>query len=73
MIKKDLTFSHEGNPTYTDKLVNFEKLRLIARSVRGVTKLSSAPYEIGSMAEKVSDYYFHSFKLLVWRNDLKLR
>uniref|UniRef100_A0A1I7WWR4 Ras-GEF domain-containing protein n=1 Tax=Heterorhabditis bacteriophora TaxID=37862 RepID=A0A1I7WWR4_HETBA len=63
VIKKDLTFSHEGNPTYTDKLVNFEKLRLIAKSVRAVTKLSSAPYEISSMAERsggiISDALLH--------------
>ncbi|CAJ0569148.1 unnamed protein product, partial [Mesorhabditis spiculigera] len=52
VIKKDLTFLHEGNPTYTDKLVNFDKLRMIAREVRRVNKLSSAPYEIGSMAER---------------------
>lgn len=52
VIRKDLTFSHEGNPTYVEKLVNFEKLRLIARSIRAVTKLSSAPYEIAAMAER---------------------
>ncbi|VDP26119.1 unnamed protein product, partial [Heligmosomoides polygyrus] len=63
VIKKDLTFSHEGNPTYCDKLVNFEKLRLIAKSVRAVSKLSSAPYEISSMAERsggtISDALLH--------------
>ncbi|KJH48576.1 Ras association domain protein [Dictyocaulus viviparus] len=53
VIRKDLTFSHEGNPTYCGKLVNFEKLRIIAKSVRAVTKLSSAPYEISSMAERI--------------------
>ncbi|GMR48418.1 hypothetical protein PMAYCL1PPCAC_18613, partial [Pristionchus mayeri] len=52
VLKKDLTFMHEGNATYTEKLVNFEKLRLIARSIRAVGKLSSAPYEIGAMAER---------------------
>ncbi|VDO26692.1 unnamed protein product [Haemonchus placei] len=63
VIRKDLTFSHEGNPTYCDKLVNFEKLRLIAKSVRAVTKLSSAPYEISSMAARsgnlISDALLH--------------
>ncbi|CAB3406344.1 unnamed protein product [Caenorhabditis bovis] len=52
VIKKDLTFAHDGNPTYVEKLVNFEKLRLIAKSIRNVMKLSSAPYEIASMAER---------------------
>ncbi|KAK6031645.1 PDZ/DHR/GLGF domain protein [Ostertagia ostertagi] len=63
VIRKDLTFSHEGNPTYCDKLVNFEKLRLIAKSVRAVSKLSSAPYEISSMAARsgnlISDALLH--------------
>lgn len=45
---------HEGNSTYTEKLINFEKLRLIARAIRAVGKLSSAPYEIAAMAERVS-------------------
>ncbi|KHJ78231.1 RasGEF domain protein [Oesophagostomum dentatum] len=62
VIKKDLTFSHEGNPTYCEKLVNFEKLRLIAKSVRAVSKLSSAPYEISSMAERV---WFLSFCVML--------
>lgn len=53
VLKKDLTFSHEGNPTYCEKLVNFEKLRMIAKAVRCVTKLCSAPYEIGAMARQV--------------------
>jgi hypothetical protein len=53
VLKKDLTFSHEGNPTYCDKLINFEKLRMIARAIRAVSKLSSSPYEIGVMAEQV--------------------
>ncbi|KAF8372195.1 pxf-1 [Pristionchus pacificus] len=52
VLKKDLTFMHEGNSTYTEKLINFEKLRLIARAIRAVGKLSSAPYEIAAMAER---------------------
>lgn len=53
VLKKDLTFSHEGNPTYCGKLVNFEKLRMIARAIRSVTKLCSVPYEISVMAQQV--------------------
>ncbi|VDM94913.1 unnamed protein product [Thelazia callipaeda] len=52
VLKKDLTFSHEGNPTYCEKLINFEKLRMIAKAIRSVTKLCSAPYEIGVMAQQ---------------------
>lgn len=53
VLKKDLTFSHEGNPTYCEKLINFEKLRMIAKTIRSVTKLCSSPYEIGVMAQQV--------------------
>ncbi|MFH4975287.1 hypothetical protein AB6A40_001996 [Gnathostoma spinigerum] len=63
VLKKDLTFAHEGNPTYCDKLINFEKLRMIAKAIRAVTKLCSAPYEIGMMAQQsgggVSDALLH--------------
>ncbi len=44
VIKKDLTFIHEGNPTWRDGMVNFEKLRMIAKEIRTVAKLGSAPY-----------------------------
>ncbi|VDK71703.1 unnamed protein product, partial [Onchocerca ochengi] len=52
VLKKDLTFSHEGNPTYCEKLINFEKLRMIAKAIRSVTKLCNSPYEIGVMAQQ---------------------
>uniref|UniRef100_A0A0N5AB86 Rap guanine nucleotide exchange factor 2 n=1 Tax=Syphacia muris TaxID=451379 RepID=A0A0N5AB86_9BILA len=57
VLKKDLTFSHEGNPTYCDKLINFEKLRMIANAIRSVTKLCSAPYEIGAMAQQLEVHF----------------
>ena len=59
VLKKDLTFSHEGNPTYCDQLINFEKLRMIAKAIRSVTKLCSAPYEIGAMAQQVRKLSFN--------------
>ncbi|XP_064018783.1 rap guanine nucleotide exchange factor 4 isoform X2 [Pogoniulus pusillus] len=36
LLIKDMTFTHEGNKTFTDKLVNFEKMRMIANTVRTV-------------------------------------
>ncbi|VDM72206.1 unnamed protein product [Strongylus vulgaris] len=72
VIKKDLTFSHEGNPTYCEKLVNFEKLRLIAKSVRAVSKLSSAPYEISSMAERVYEQALMVRKVKAYLDGLKV-
>uniref|UniRef100_A0A7N6FIJ2 Rap guanine nucleotide exchange factor (GEF) 3 n=1 Tax=Anabas testudineus TaxID=64144 RepID=A0A7N6FIJ2_ANATE len=34
LLLKDVTFIHEGNPNYVDKLVNFEKMRMIAKTVK---------------------------------------
>nr|XP_055071495.1 rap guanine nucleotide exchange factor 4 isoform X2 [Misgurnus anguillicaudatus] len=34
LLIKDMTFTHEGNKTFTDRLVNFEKMRMIANTVR---------------------------------------
>lgn len=44
VVRKDLFFIHHCNPTLSDGLVNFEKLRMIAKEIRTVTKLASAPY-----------------------------
>uniref|UniRef100_A0A3B1K3Z5 Rap guanine nucleotide exchange factor 2 n=1 Tax=Astyanax mexicanus TaxID=7994 RepID=A0A3B1K3Z5_ASTMX len=41
VIKKDLTFLHEGNDSKVDGLVNFEKLRMIAREIRHVVRMAS--------------------------------
>eukprot|EP00066_Takifugu_rubripes_P020367 XP_011609633.1 PREDICTED: rap guanine nucleotide exchange factor 6 isoform X1 [Takifugu rubripes] len=42
VVKKDLTFLHEGNDSTVDGLVNFEKLRMIAKEIRHVVRLTSA-------------------------------
>ncbi|XP_051558726.1 rap guanine nucleotide exchange factor 2 isoform X3 [Myxocyprinus asiaticus] len=41
VVKKDLTFLHEGNNSKVDGLVNFEKLRMIAREIRHVVQMAS--------------------------------
>ncbi|MGH0159203.1 UNVERIFIED_CONTAM: hypothetical protein FKN15_036861 [Acipenser sinensis] len=41
VIKKDLTFLHEGNDSKVDGLVNFEKLRMIAKEIRHVGRMAS--------------------------------
>uniref|UniRef100_A0AC34FF08 Rap guanine nucleotide exchange factor 2 n=1 Tax=Panagrolaimus sp. ES5 TaxID=591445 RepID=A0AC34FF08_9BILA len=46
ILRKDLIFSHEANPTYCDKLINFEKLRMIARIIRSIVRLSSVQYDV---------------------------
>ncbi|XP_072510598.1 rap guanine nucleotide exchange factor 3 isoform X7 [Notamacropus eugenii] len=34
LLLKDMTFIHEGNRTLVDSLINFEKMRMMARTVR---------------------------------------
>ncbi|XP_043077116.1 rap guanine nucleotide exchange factor 6-like isoform X4 [Puntigrus tetrazona] len=42
VVKKDLTFLHEGNDSSVDGLVNFEKLRMIAKEIRNVVRMTAA-------------------------------
>nr|XP_020634675.1 rap guanine nucleotide exchange factor 3 isoform X1 [Pogona vitticeps] len=43
LLLKDMTFIHEGNCTSMENLVNFEKLRMIAKAVRLVHRCRSHP------------------------------
>jgi len=43
MVAKDLTFIDIGNKTKVDGLINFEKLRLVAKEIRSLTAMCSAP------------------------------
>jgi len=45
IVKKDITFLHLGNDTHVDGLVNFEKLRMIAREVRRICKFCAIGYD----------------------------
>uniref|UniRef100_A0A8C7VXK4 Rap guanine nucleotide exchange factor (GEF) 3 n=1 Tax=Oncorhynchus mykiss TaxID=8022 RepID=A0A8C7VXK4_ONCMY len=49
LLLKDMTFIHEGNKNYTEKLVNFEKMRMIAKTVKIVRGCRSTPYETISL------------------------
>ncbi|XP_060750021.1 rap guanine nucleotide exchange factor 3 [Tachysurus vachellii] len=44
LLLKDMTFIHEGNKNYTDNLVNFEKMRMIAKTMKIVQDCRSQPY-----------------------------
>ncbi|XP_016122435.1 rap guanine nucleotide exchange factor 4-like [Sinocyclocheilus grahami] len=44
LLIKDMTFTHEGNKTFIDGLVNFEKMRLIANTVRAMRHCRSQPF-----------------------------
>ncbi|KAG8184598.1 hypothetical protein JTE90_005212 [Oedothorax gibbosus] len=51
VLKKDLTFIHLGNDSSIEGLVNFEKLRMVAKEIRTVASMCSAPYDLFSMLE----------------------
>ncbi|XP_031421381.1 rap guanine nucleotide exchange factor 3-like [Clupea harengus] len=44
LILKDLTFIHEGNKSYRNGLVNFEKMSMIAKNLRTVKDCRNQPY-----------------------------
>jgi len=72
ILRKDLTFAHEANPTFCGpRLVNFEKLRMIAQIIRNIQRFSSVHYDPselyignnggssgGGTAEVVSFFFF---------------
>ena len=41
LVKKDLTFIHFGNDSRVDGLVNFDKLRMIAKEIRHVSQMAN--------------------------------
>lgn len=51
IVKKDLTFIHLGNDTRVEQLINFEKLRMIAKEVRTLTQMCSSTYDFVTMLE----------------------
>ncbi|KAM4626682.1 rap guanine nucleotide exchange factor 4 isoform 5-T5 [Discoglossus pictus] len=44
LLIKDMTFTHEGNKTFIDNLINFEKMRMIANTVRTMRYCRSLPF-----------------------------
>ncbi|CAH1955347.1 unnamed protein product [Acanthoscelides obtectus] len=51
VVKKDLTFIHLGNDSKIEGLINFEKLRMIAKEVRSLSNMCSSPYDLLTMLE----------------------
>jgi len=49
---KDLLFSHDGNKTFINKLVNFNKFKLIANQIRQIIALASVPYDKSPVSQK---------------------
>ncbi|XP_023287865.1 rap guanine nucleotide exchange factor 2 isoform X2 [Orussus abietinus] len=54
VVKKDLTFIHLGNDSRVENLVNFEKLRMIAKEIRTLTNMCSSSYDLVTMSERSS-------------------
>jgi len=48
IVRKDLTFIDLGNSTTMDNLVNFEKMRMLAREIRTLIQMSTAPFDTTS-------------------------
>ena len=46
MVSKDLTFIHLGNETKVEGLINFEKLRMLAKEIRGLSNMCSSSLDI---------------------------
>ncbi|XP_005721168.1 rap guanine nucleotide exchange factor 4-like isoform X2 [Pundamilia nyererei] len=44
LLLKDMTFTHEGNKTFIDNMINFEKMRIIANTIRQVRHCRSQPF-----------------------------
>ncbi|XP_078408215.1 rap guanine nucleotide exchange factor 4 isoform X2 [Cetorhinus maximus] len=44
LLIKDMTFTHEGNKTFSDQLVNFEKVHMIGNTVRTARHCRSQPF-----------------------------
>uniref|UniRef100_H3BIN0 Rap guanine nucleotide exchange factor 3 n=1 Tax=Latimeria chalumnae TaxID=7897 RepID=H3BIN0_LATCH len=67
LLLKDMTFVHDGNKTYLENLVNFEKMRMIATTVRIIQHCRSQPYSEQSQSIKnlVSiQAYFQQLKVI---------
>jgi len=52
MVSKDLTFIHLGNESTVEGLVNFEKLRLLAKEIRALTNMCSSALDIFASMER---------------------
>ncbi|XP_076368750.1 rap guanine nucleotide exchange factor 2-like isoform X3 [Tachypleus tridentatus] len=76
IVRKDLTFIHLGNDTKVEGLVNFEKLRMVAKEVRQLTNMCSAPYNLVNMLElggANSSYAMASLNSFATSNSATLR
>ncbi|XP_066524614.1 rap guanine nucleotide exchange factor 4-like isoform X1 [Hoplias malabaricus] len=58
LLIKDMTFIHEGNKTYINSLVNFEKTQMIANTVRTMTRYRSQSFNKVHNAPQTTKNHF---------------
>lgn len=61
LLLKDMTFCHEGNKTYIDGLVNFEKMHMIGQTLRSLRhsrsqRINLEPPPQGKVQQDVREY-----------------
>ncbi|XP_053373396.1 rap guanine nucleotide exchange factor 4-like isoform X2 [Mercenaria mercenaria] len=76
LLMKDMTFTHEGNKTYFDGLVNFEKMHMIAQTLKTVRFCRSARLEVeapGTLKSSDTSEYIRSLKVIDNQSDYLLK
>lgn len=61
LLIKDLLFAHEGNKTYLEGLVNFEKMHLLAESLRAVRHARTKTFEVDISAKSKEEQDMKSY------------
>uniref|UniRef100_A0AAQ4Q9J3 Rap guanine nucleotide exchange factor 4 n=1 Tax=Gasterosteus aculeatus aculeatus TaxID=481459 RepID=A0AAQ4Q9J3_GASAC len=66
LLIKDMTFTHEGNRTFIDYLVNFEKMRMIANTLKIVRYCRSQAFNSTQASKNQAEVrtYVRQFKVI---------
>ncbi|KAG8573256.1 hypothetical protein GDO81_012336 [Engystomops pustulosus] len=72
LLLKDVTFIHEGNKTFLDNLVNFEKLHMIADTVRSLRHCRNNQFANDLPQKEHQEAKFYTNHLLVIDNQQTL-
>lgn len=71
LFLKDMTFAHEGNKTYIDNgLINFEKMQMVAQTLRTIRYCKSRPMKLDSSVCKFKgsirsiELFFRDLKII---------
>lgn len=72
LILKDMTFTHEGNKTYTDGLVSFEKMHMLAQTIRIMRHARSRPLSKCKYSLDCLIYKYLTYRLKFIHNNFLL-